>query len=95
MQRMVIVTAAIAASMAAGCAEQPVDTSRVSYEAQTYLTQAQYDIDAADRLNVNTVRAHDEFSEAREAAARGDSDAALKFSVAADKDALAAIKKGK
>ena len=95
MKGTAILAAAIAASMAAGCAEQPVDTSKISYEASTYLTQAQYDIDAADRLNVNTVHAHDELSEAREAAARGDSDAVLKFSLAADKDALAAIKKGK
>lgn len=94
MRRMVI-AAATAACVAAGCAEQPVDMSKVSYEARTYLTQAQYDTNAADRANLNTVKAHDELSAADAAAAAGDSGGALKDAIAADAAALAAIKKGK
>lgn len=86
---------AIASLFFAGCASQPVDTSKLNYEAKTYLMQAQYDTEAADRQNVNTVRAHDELSAAAAAANAGDNAATLMHAQAADAEALKAIKAGK
>ncbi len=79
----------------AGCASQPVDTSKISYEARTMLLQAQYDVAAADKKNVNTVAAHDELDAADAAIKTGDSGLVLAHANAADAAALKAIKKGK
>lgn len=85
----------VGALLLAGCASQPVDTSKLNYEARTMLMQAQYDIQAADEKNVNTVAAHDQLDAAETAARNGDSDTVLKRAQAADVAALQAIKKGK
>ncbi len=79
----------------AGCAHQQVDTSKLNYEAKSMLLQAQYDVEAADRKNVNTVAAHEQLDAAEAAAQGGDSATVIKDANAADKAALLAIKKGK
>ena len=76
----------------AGCASQQIDTSKLDYEAKTALLQAQYDTDAADKKNVNTVAAHDELNAASDAAKTGDNAAVLKHAYAADAAALKAMK---
>lgn len=80
----------------AGCADMPESgQAGVSLQAQTMLLQAESDINMAKGKKVNTDAAQKAYDLAKQAAANGDSGAAVKHSQAASKEALAAVKRGK
>ncbi|MEX2163565.1 MAG: hypothetical protein WD823_04905 [Sulfuricaulis sp.] len=73
-----------------GCA-----TPQVSLEAKTSLLQAEADLKQAEGKKADTSAAKKAYQMAKDAAAKGDSDAVMKYANQSIKESLAAIKKAK
>ena len=70
-------------------------SSPISLEAKTMLLQAESDLKMAEGKKANTADAKKSYTMAKDAAAKGDSSAAMKYAAQSSKESLVAIKKAK
>jgi len=80
-----------------GCAGTMMSnkSSQISLEAKTTLLQAEADLKQAEGKKADTTAAKKSYTMAKDAAAKGDSDAVMKYAAQSIKESLAAIKKAK